>query len=359
MNGINETKIIIFLSGLASEEEAREIMLWKDESQENKQIFRELEATYHVSEIILNPEKYDADLSYQKVSAQIIKTKNLHLFQFNFRRVAGYAAAVIITAGLTLFATNYYSVKNAEVEKVVLNTIETPAGAKSLITLEDGTKIWLNGNSKLTYPNRFVDGQRIVKLEGEGYFNVAKDKTRPFKVETSGLSINVLGTIFNVKSYPEEGLIETTLIEGKIVLNKMIGGNEEQNLMTMKPNQKATFIKKEGLLLNDDVSAANLPVSEVTQRKKEKLLVAEDVDLDLVVAWKDDRMVFKNETFESIAVTMERRYNAKFDFIDKEVKQYRFSGTFEEISIDQALKALQFASPFRFEIKQDLITIKK
>jgi ferric-dicitrate binding protein FerR (iron transport regulator) len=357
MSSINETKIAHFLSGQASEEEANEILQWKNESQENRKTFQEIETAYNVSEIIMNPEKYDVNKSYLEISPDM--NKGHDLFPIKLRHVAGYAAAIIVTASLTLFFTNYFAPKQLSVNPMVYNSIETSSGAKSLITLEDGTKIWLNAHSKLIYPNRFLNGQRIVKLEGEGYFEVAKEKARPFKVETSGLSINVLGTTFNLKSYPEEGLIETTLIEGEIVLNKIIAGKEEQNLLRLKPNQKATFVKRNGLLLTDEIYAANIPVTEIKQRSKEKLVVNEIADLDLVVAWKDDRMVFKNETFESIAIKLGRRYNARFDFIDKEVKQYRFSGVFEEISIDQALKALQFASPFNFEINQDVITIKK
>jgi ferric-dicitrate binding protein FerR (iron transport regulator) len=358
MSSINETKITHFLAGHASEEEANEILQWKNESQENRKTFQEMETAYNVSEIIMNPEKYDANESYLKISSNNINEEH-GSFQINLRHVIGYAAAILVTASLTIFTSNYFTPKHPDVNQVVYNSIETSSGAKSLVTLEDGTKIWLNAHSKLIYPNRFVGGQRIVKLEGEGYFEVAKEKTRPFRVETSGLSINVLGTTFNLKSYPEEGLIETTLIEGEIVLNKIIEGQEDQNLLRLKPNQKATFVKKDGLLLTDEIHAANIPVTEIEQRSSEKLVIAEIADLEPVVAWKDDRMVFKNETFESIAVKLGRRYNARFDFIDKEVKQYRFSGVFEEISIDQALKALQFASQFSFEINQDVITIKK
>jgi ferric-dicitrate binding protein FerR (iron transport regulator) len=357
MSRINETKIIYFLSGQASEEEANEIFRWKNESQENRKIFQEIETAYNVSEIIMNPENYDTNKSYLKISPDAVKHRELH--RIKLRHVVGYAAAILVTASLTIFANNYFTPKQSDVNQVVYNSIETSSGAKSLITLEDGTKIWLNAHSKLVYPNRFAGGQRIVKLEGEGYFEVAKEKKRPFRVETSGLSINVLGTTFNLKSYPEEGLIETTLIEGEIVLNKIIEGHKEQNLLKLKPNQKATFVKKDGLLLTDEIYAANVPVAEIKQRSNEKLVIAEVADMDPVVAWKDNRMVFKNESFESIAVKLGRRYNARFDFIDKEVKQYRFSGVFEEISIDQALKALQFASQFNFEINQDVITIKK
>ena len=363
MNVNIENKIIRYLSGEASNKEAEEILMWKNSNPENKKIFKEIEIALNTSQIVINPEKYSSPKAYEKLEK---KMRGNNSFPFNdFRRFLSYAATAVIAIGLTWFTQKYFEEKplvkptQQVAEETFFQSVETPAGARSLVTLEDGTKIWLNSNSKLTYPTHFNGSQRIVHLEGEGYFDVAKDKTWPFKVETSDLSINVLGTVFNLKSYPNEGLIETTLIEGEITLNKIVNDNNEQEILKLKPKQKATFIKKEGILLKDEIYAANIPKNEKIQRKKERLVLNEDVDAEPIVAWKDNEMIFKNETFESIAVSLERRYGVKMKFENDGVKEYRFSGVFDEISIDQALQALQFASPFHYQIDQKFIMIKK
>lgn len=360
MNKVNENTIIKFLSGQSTEEEARKILDWKNSNEENRKTFREIEVAYNTTEIVMDPEKFDQSSAYREIRPKLKGDKVIYIHKNRLKQFAGYAATALIAIGITWLTQKYLSIGNeaSQTAQTIFQSVETPAGAKSLITLEDGTKIWLNAKSKLTYPTHFINDQREVRLEGEGYFDVAKDKSRPFKVKTSNLSIHVLGTVFNLKSYAEEGLVETTLVEGKIILNKILDGNKENEILELKPSQQATFIKKEGTLLKDEADAANIPPNELYRRSKEKLVVKR-VDTDAITAWKDNKMIFKNETFESIAVKLERRYDAKITFEDEIVKGYRFSGIFEEISINQALRALQFASSFNFKIEQDKIYIKK
>ena len=361
MSEINDSTIIRFLSGQASNEEAQEILKWKNSSEENRKAFREIEIAFNASEILMNPENFDTSEALTNVLSKLKKNKVIFLFQNRLKQFMGYAATALIAIGLTWFVqSNYFKEqRSAQVTEALYQSVETPAGANSLVTLEDGTKIWLNAKSKLSYPTHFQNNKRVVKLVGEGYFDVAKEKSRPFEVETSDLNIQVLGTVFNLKAYPEEGLIETTLIEGKISLNKILGSEEEQELYSLKPNQQAIFIKKEGVLLEDDMQAANISLTEADKRLKEKLIINNITDANAIIAWKDGKMIFQNETFESIAVKLERRYNAKIKFQDEKVKNYRFSGVFDEISIDQALKALQFVSAFHYKIEKDNIIIKK
>ncbi|MGQ8337487.1 FecR family protein [Sunxiuqinia sp. A32] len=358
---INENIIVKFLSGRASEEEGQMILNWKNSSEENKKTFKEFEIAYNASEIVINADNYDESHAYKKVLLKLNKSRFASISQRRASLFIGYAATAVIAIGLTWFVQKSFFYKHESIELVetVYQSVETPAGAKSLVTLEDGTKIWLNAKSKLTYPSHFQNNKRIVQLEGEGYFDVAKEKTRPFEVKTTDIDIQVLGTVFNLKSYKEEGLIEATLIEGKIALNRSKGENQEQRIYTLRPNQQATFIKKEGLLMEDNLLAADIPLSEANRRLSEKLIINEDIDVSAIIAWKDGKMVFKNETFESIAIKLERRYNTNIEFQDEVAREYRFSGVFDEISIDQALKALQFTSNFNYNIGQDKIIIKK
>lgn len=359
MSKINENIIIKFLSGQASLEEANEILHWKNKNDENKRTYKEIEAAFNTSEIVMNPEKFDASDAFQKIKLKLQKSKIISFRKSKLRQFVGYAATAIIAIGLTWFSQKLFFAESGPMQ-IAKNyqSVETPSGAKSIITLGDGTKIWLNANSKLKYPAHFSNEKRIVELEGEGYFDVAKEKSRPFEVHTSNLNIQVLGTVFNLKSYPGEGLVETTLIEGKVALYK-ITNEKEQEIFQLKPNQQALFIKKEGFLTTDEMIAANLYKDESTTRSSEKLVVNDIVDIDAITAWKDGNMIFKNETFESIAIKLERRYSAKIIFKDEAVKGYRFSGKFDEISIEQALKALRFASAFSYEIEEEKIIIRE
>ncbi len=355
---VNEELIIQFLSGRTTEEEAREILEWKNLNEENRKAFREIEVAYHTSEIVLDPEKFDAEAALPKVQSKLKERKVILISRL--RRLTGYAATAVIAIGLTCFAQHYFLDNDELLQAVGINdqTVETPAGAKSLVTLEDGTRVWLNAKSKLTYPSRFVGGGREVELEGEGYFEVAKDRSRPFKVKTSELTVQVLGTVFNLKCYPEEGAIKATLVEGKIALNRLVDETTEKELLELKPNQQAVFIKKEGSLTRDEAMAAGISTAGLNRRTTEKLVIYEQIDPAFIADWKDNKLMFKDETFESIAVKLERRYNARIIFEDEAVKGYRFSGTFREISINEALKALQFTSGFHFRIEHDKIYIQ-
>lgn len=361
MTTINEDIIIKFLSGQATEAEASEILRWKNSDEANRKTFREIEVAFNTSEIILDPEKFDPSVAYPRLQFKLKRKRLVFIPANRIKRFAGYAATAVIAIGLTWFAQHYFSPQPDFLEpgQPVYQSVETPAGAKSLITLEDGTRVWLNAKSKLVYPAHFASHSREVQLEGEGYFDVAKDKSKPFNVKTSHLNIHVLGTVFNLKSYPAEGLIEATLVEGKITMNRLTGENQEKQLLELKPYQQATFIKKEGFLTADEAAAANISPDEANLRSKEHLVVAEHIDPDTVAAWKDNKLVFKNETFESIALKLERTYDAKIIFEDEAVKHYRFSGVFSEISINEALKALQFSSGFSFKIEHRTILIRR
>jgi ferric-dicitrate binding protein FerR (iron transport regulator) len=175
------------------------------------------------------------------------------------------------------------------------------------------------------------------------------------------LNVKALGTVFNVKAFPDEGSIETTLLEGSVVIQ----GNQPKasfSSVKLKPNQRVTYVKTSGKLLLNDHEKKILKKENVDfklpNRPKESIIITEKVNTELYTSWIDNQLLFDNESFESIAYKLERRYGATIIFKDEKLKTYRFSGKFPEISIDRALNALQFASPFEYKIKQDTIFIK-
>lgn len=362
---INEI-IARVLSGEASPSEKQKLLSWFEESEENAREFGNYESLWNALEIIGRKNEFDTQRAYQKFSDYLEGIQESRKPVTFFVKLIRVAAIVIITAGISYFA-GYYSRPKTD-EQVQQCQIVTPKGAKTYVELPDGTKVWLNSESRLRYPGKFSNNIRNVYLEGEGYFEVAKDKQRPFIVHTSKINVRAVGTAFNVKSYPSEGVIQTTLVEGSVVIEKPSEGHAGKNdqktsIAYLKPNQQATFYKSTSVI---DISSRTAVVKaneqQVPDQKekvvmKDSVLLAKEIDTDLFTAWKEDKLVFDNEPFESLSVKLERRFNMKFHFMDDEIRQFRFTGRFNEISIEQLLKALQYASPVHYVVRKNNVYI--
>jgi transmembrane sensor len=229
-----------------------------------------------------------------------------------------------------------------------LNTIETPKGGQYQVRLPDGSKVWLNAASKLIYPVSFNGrGQREVTLSGEAYFEVAKDKQHPFKVKSAGQEVEVLGTHFNVSSYPDEANVKTTLLEGSVAIRHVEGSAATRDLsyrrddvkdrddgVVLKPGQQATL------------QASNIKVTEV--------------NTDYVVAWKDGSFVFNSENLESIMNQISRWYNVSVIYEDPSLKKETFFGTISKYeNVSKVLNMLERTDVARFTIDGNTIKIKK
>ena len=250
--------------------------------------------------------------------------------RFPFRRTIGYAAA--ISALLVLAWGIYRSTPGNE-------EVQARAGARTHLRLPDGTQVWLNSNSKLKYANDFNIRNRDVTLEGEAYFDVAKDKTHPFIVRTATLEIRALGTSFAVRSYPQDETIETTLLKGSIEVSR--NGSGDAARVILKPNEKLVCTKVRatpiagqnptGMAVN--TIRPNIPDSAKTE-----------------TAWMYNRLVFDGDNFRGLADKMERWYDVHIIVMDGELNHYRFGGVFANESIEEALKELQLTARFNYKI---------
>jgi len=362
MENSNHIVIVKFLKGEASASEMELLAQWISESNENAQEYKKIEELWNASQIVANRQTFNYEKAFDRFKFSIQQSYHKHqsnprvLYYVNLTlRVAAVALILLgISAALKyiIFTKNESSVETCE--------ITTDYGAKTTFKLADGTTITLNAKSKLRYPSVFSDKSRVVYLEGEAFFDVAKEKNRPFIVKTSDIDIRVLGTTFNVKSYPEEGAIETTLLTGAIKIEQKTINNKL--LVTdLKPNQRATYIKGAGklLLTNKEELLLSTKKEELNSYQKEKILLIGKVDTEIFTTWKDNKLIFDNESFESISTKLERRYGVKITFKSEELKLIRFSGTFTDMPLEQAMKALQFASQFHFSIDKTQIIITK
>ena len=185
-------------------------------------------------------------------------------------------------------------------EAIAFNNLKTPRGGEFKVTLEDGTEVWLNADSRLRYPETFEGGERRVEVSGEAYFKVAKNAEKPFYVVSGGQEVRVYGTEFNVHAYDDEPTIFTTLVEGSISL-RPVGGNKSELMLT--PGKQALFNK-------GDASA--------TVRK---------VDTEVVTSWLNGIFVFEDQSLEQIMRTLSRWYDFEYEFADQQVASTVFMGS--------------------------------
>ncbi|MBR1462280.1 MAG: FecR domain-containing protein [Prevotella sp.] len=185
-------------------------------------------------------------------------------------------------------------------EAVAFNDLTTPRGGEFKVTLEDGTEVWLNADSRLRYPETFEGNERRVEVTGEAYFKVAKNAEKPFYVVSGGQEVRVYGTEFNVHAYDDEATIFTTLVEGSISL-RPVNGNKSELMLT--PGKQALF--------NKDEAAATV----------------RNVDTEVVTSWRSGVFVFEDQNLEQIMRTLSRWYDFEYEFADQQVAATVFMGS--------------------------------
>lgn len=206
-------------------------------------------------------------------------------------------------------------------------TITAANGEKAEITLADGSRVWLNSGSSLTYDSHFNHKERGVFLNGEAYFEVTKDEKRPFIVKTHEMDVQALGTAFNVSAYDTESAVSSVLIEGRI---KVTASGQER---VLTENERATFDKNSHRLVTDKVYASDF------------------------VEWKNGNIYFDNQSFEEIARTLTRVFNVEIRFASEQLRPIRFSGTLGSSSIRNALDILSLTSAMRYEMNGTTIEL--
>ncbi len=219
-------------------------------------------------------------------------------------------------------------------------------GTRSHIKLADGTSVWLNADSELKYPLRFKGNTREVHLKGEAFFDVAPDAAKPFIVHTETMHINVLGTSFNVKAYPGDKVSEATLISGAVEVQLK---NQADKRIRLKPAEKLVVPNGKDSL-PDRATAGQAIIGTATYFSKSDSAIIE-------TAWIDNKLIFHDESFTSLATRMERWYNVTIRFENAAIGHLRFTGMFRNESVTQALEALQLTEKFHYRQADDAIVI--
>ena len=364
------------LKGKLSESEERQLSGWRKVSDENERAFQRMISEDFYTIGMEKLEMYDSRVAYGRFLQKKYQQRRKRRFLINMARVAAVALpfvialvlyvglnreeeqmvrpslasnilpgtskavltlangqmiplgkeatdSTIITDGTQISASGsgvtYAS--GVESESVVYNKLEIPRGGEFCLTLSDGTRVWLNSETSIQYPVAFGAKERRVFVQGEAYFEVAKDAKKPFTVQFMSSSVTVLGTSFNIRAYPEEKRSQTTLAEGSV------GIYSPGSSMLLKPGEQAEVSALSGEMVKQEVEVKNF------------------------TSWKDGRFVFEQQPLEDIMRTLERWYDIRVIFKDEGAKRISLSGNMKRYGdFSQVMKMLQMTGDVRFEL---------
>ena len=364
------------LKGKLSESEERQLSSWRKVSDENERAFQRMISEDFYTIGMEKLEMYDSRVAYGRFLQKKYQQRRKRRFLINMARVAAVALpfvialvlyvglnreeeqmvrpslasnilpgtskavltlangqmiplgkeatdSTIITDGTQISASGsgvtYAS--GVESESVVYNKLEIPRGGEFCLTLSDGTRVWLNSETSIQYPVAFGAKERRVFVQGEAYFEVAKDAKKPFTVQFMSSSVTVLGTSFNIRAYPEEKRSQTTLAEGSVRIYS------PGSSMLLKPGEQAEVSALSGEMVKQEVEVKNF------------------------TSWKDGRFVFEQQPLEDIMRTLERWYDIRVIFKDEGAKRISLSGNMKRYGdFSQVMKMLQMTGDVRFEL---------
>jgi ferric-dicitrate binding protein FerR (iron transport regulator) len=314
-----------YIQNRASDDEIKRLSFW---IKNNQEISLWLEQQILASSSSIDSEvkmrmlkNIEAEIYANAKNVVIIDKQSNILFRLNkWMRVAALFILPILTAsGVYL----YMSKTNSSSSPLI---IAVESGQKANITLPDGSKAWLNSQSKLTYSSDYNNEKRVLQLDGEAYFEVAHNPKKPFIVQSQDISVEALGTAFGMKAYSEDNLISSILMRGKVRVTTPDG---ESILM---PNERLLYDK--------------------TTHKKTQTTVTNAVDF---TGWIHNELRFENESLKEIAKSIQRIYNVNIVFASENLRNQRYTGTINNNSLESVLNIITLTSPVSFQINNQQI----
>jgi len=361
-----EDLIYGYLRNELTSEETSRLISWLEQDKNNKQLFDEMSELWITTRAASPNPGFNAREGFNNFRKKIKTTynqKDNNIKTAWLKTIVRYAAVILLafSASGALF---YFIGRNSAAPAVQsINKLVVPLGSKAWFSLSDGTVVTLNAGSTLNVSQDYGVNNRIVRLDGEGYFNIAKDKDNPFVVQTPFLNIRALGTEFNIKAYSADRTIETTLVSGSLQIEPVKEINQGQ-ITVLKPNQKLTFFKADSSF----TSGSEMKEKEETARfeniKKIRTvpatrLVTENVNVDPVTSWKENRWIFEQQSLSQIAIDLERKFDVQIIFDSERLKSYRFTATILAEPIEQVLMALSMAAPVTYKIRGRVVTLSE
>ena len=364
MNVMNQQitdHIIHFLARKESPEDVQELKEWLATNPAHRDELKQWLATWDIAGMMDISEKISSEDAYQRFIFRLNRETSSKADTTRsrtdalMRTIRRMAAAVVIGFALGIWFHGHLAKKQPEQVAFIESIV--PLGSKSEIRLPDGSTVWLNAGSTIRYPINYGQTTRDIYLTGEGYFKVAKQADKPFTVHTALSKIRALGTEFNVKAYPDEDVVETTLIKGEVAIEKGEEGGAIDHTILLKPGQKLSVsAQTETVTKEPEKSQPDIQPVETVHPTDVQPVQPEPVIRQLSpsmanaeVSWKERNWRIESEPLQNLAVKIERRYDVTI-WMDERLKSYRFTGTIKDESLEQVLYAMQLTAPIMFKI---------
>lgn len=271
------------------------------------------------------------------------------------RSILSFGVLLIVISVAVVYFFIYKSNSHIQ-ESQAISSVVTKNGNRTKIVLPDGTQVWLNAGSKLDYNNALFNKDiREVILNGEAYFDVTKNKEKPFIIHTRKMDIKVLGTAFNVRSYNDEKFAEAALIRGSIEVS--LKDRKNQQPIILSPNEKISISTEE--IQNDEKKnltrkAETTPIPQILVKKLEP---NPKINIISEIAWTQSKLYLEDESLENIALILERWFGKKIVITNDDLKDLHYYGNFENETLEQVLLYLKLSKPFNFRMDHDSVTI--
>lgn len=322
-----------FAAGKCTEEEARQVLGWFQEPEQHLNLYQGIKTIWkkenESSKELLEKTNLEGTLDrlHHRINIYSEEEEERSGRRRHFIRILSRIAAVLIIplmVGTSLYVNEKITAYRSN---EILTEIRVTHGSKLNTRLPDGTQVWLNSGSTLKYPHSFSKRNRQVVLSGEAYFEVAHDPSHPFVVNTGAIDIRVLGTKFNVMSYPDEDNISATLEQGKISIEKVTEGKKGSWLCFVTPGEHMVY-RKEGGTISKSMTRT-----------------------DKYTSWKEGKLIFRNDPLSEVIKRLERWYNTEIEIAgDQKLPETPYTLTIEDESITQVLEYLSVASAIEWEV---------
>ncbi len=319
-----EGLLVRFLDGTIQPEELSQLEEWKNSSDDNTRLFEAYVQTSLYAERLVKMRSIDINKDREQVKRKLFgpdgnKVRSLSWF---YRASAVFVIPLFITTALLFYQKINFSGDSA----TNMLSAETAYGVRTQIELSDGSRVWLNSGSKLTYPAKFNGNVRCVKLTGEGYFHVKSDKNHPFYVDLGPYSVKATGTSFNISNYYDDKKVSTMLEKGKVTLVER-SGEQEKELCRVTEGELAAYDKE-----------------------KQHVSICNGMDNSKYLAWVEGKLVFRNDPMEEVISRLGRWFNVDIEVKDVELKGYFYTATFINETIDQVLDLLTYSAPIKYTV---------
>ena len=349
------------LSGSLSTDELNVLKEWITESPDNKNHFNKMRYAWIASGT--DNQKQVSGKSMLELMNEIPLSVNKKSRSLrSWTKIAASWTILLLLSGVL----GWYLRGNKEqheVESKLLSmetTVQTKLGSQSMVDLPDGSTVWLNAGSKITYNETYNEDDREVSLIGEACFDVKTNPEKPFVVKVGDISVKALGTTFNIKAYPEDQVITTTLVKGKVVIEGT-DVNDEKFSITMKPNENITYLTNlKSVKEHQKITATPIKTDKKVEFKMpEKVIIDDNIKPELFTSWKDDSWIIEKQLLGNLIKDFERRYDVEIKFGSDNISDYHFSGTIQRETIEQVMLILQRTIPLQYTINKNLITIRE